>query len=393
MYQRGVFMHQKGVSPYLHPTFLTPTTLYSKSPTRKARSCIMITTTELKPSQIENIPAQLPPLRNEVISIEGGVEDDCKITFKCNNKYFVILLSIQSPVDSIERDYLERLKCPLISGDEEKTERIFEELIDLLAGLCQPMFRKYAAIASEPRHPRPTLYNLLYLEVLLLHLNTIEGTAVLHLQHGPLVSSPKSFRNENLKLPIFKSSEIEILDILQRDTVFRVLIEGSIRCAKVIGHQKSTKSIQREISSMEQISAAELCPRVHTPTLLGFISSEDDLALTLGFFMEYVEPGPPLLSLEIDLIPRMKRAAWAKQISDDLKKLHGIGLIWGDAKAGNIILDKESNPWIIDFGGGYTDNWVDAALADTVMGDLQGLRQIMKFLQVPDQYHQTYSGP
>ena len=350
-------------------------------------SCIMIKTTELK-----SLPAHLPPLRNEVISIEGGVEDDCKITFKCNNKHFVILLSIQSPIDSIERYYLDRLSCPLISGDEEKTDQIFEELIDLLAGLCQPMFREYAAIASEFTNPRPTLYNLLYIEVLQLHLITMEGTAVLHLLNGPLISTPNSFRNEKLKLPNFKPSEIEILDILQKDTVFKVLIEGSIRCAKVIGHQKSTKSMQREISSMERISAAKLCPRLRTPTLLGFISSEDDSALTLRFFMEYVDSGPPLLSLEIDLIPRMRRVAWAKQISNDLKRLHGIGLIWGDAKAGNIILDTESNPWIIDFGGGYTDNWVDAALADSVTGDLQGLQQIMKFLQVPDQYHQIYSG-
>lgn len=347
----------------------------------------MIKTTELKP-----LPAHLPPLRNEVVGIEGGVEDDCKITFKCNNKHFVILLSIQSPIESIERYYLDRLNCPLISGDEEKTEKIFEELIDLLAGLCQPMFKEYAAIASEFTHPRPTLHNLLYTEVLQLHLNTIDGTAVLHLMNGPLISTPNSFRNEKLELPIFKPSEIEVLDILQRDTVFRVLIKGSIRCAKVIGHQKSTGPIQREISSMERISAAKLCPRLRTPTLLGLISSEDDSALTLGFLMEYVDSGPPLLSLEINLVPRMRRVAWAKQISDDLKRLHGIGLIWGDAKAGNIILDRESNPWITDFGGGYTDNWVDAALADSMMGDLQGLRQIMNFLQVSDQYHQTYSG-
>ena len=231
----------------------------------------MKTMTEPNPVQDRTISAQLPPLRNEVISIEGGVVDDCKIIFKCNSKHFVILLSIQSPVGSIERNYLDRLSCPLTSEDEGKTVQIFEELIDFLAGLCQPMFRKYAPITSELRHPRANLYSLLYLEVLQLRLNTIEGTAVLHLQHGPLVSTPNSFRHENLKLPTFKSSEIEILDILQRDTIFRVLIDGSVRCAKVIGHQYSTKSMQREISSMERISAAELYPRVRTPALLGFI--------------------------------------------------------------------------------------------------------------------------
>ena len=356
----------------------------------------MATTTELEPLQIESIPAQPSPLRNEVTSIEGGVRDDCKITFKCNTRLFVILLSIQSPVDSVEGSYLKRLKDPLESGDEEKSEQIFEELIDLLAGLCQPVFRKFAAIAPGSTHSRPTLYNLLYLEVLQLRLNTTKGTAMLYLQDGPQMSTPNSFRNKNLKLPIFKPSEIEILDILKGDTVFKALIQGSVICAKVIGYQNSTKSILREISLMQRIFEARMDPRLRTPTLLGLISSEDDSGLILGLLMDYIESGPlvsDLFSLEIDLIPRIRRETWAKQISDDLGRLHKIGLVWGDAKAGNIIIDKESNPWIIDFGGGYTDNWVDANLADSVMGDLQGLRQILKLLQLPDQYYQTYSGP
>jgi len=57
-------------------------------------------------------------------------------------------------------------------------------------------------------------------------------------------------------------------------------------------------------------------------------------------------------------------------------------LVWGDAKASNIVLDKESNPWIIDFGRGSTVGWVDADLAGSVPGDIQGLRQILRFLQV-----------
>ena len=261
------------------------------------------------------------------MSIESGVEDDCKITFKCNNIIFVIQLSIQSPIDSVERYYLELLNFPLVSGDEEKTDQIFEELIDLFAGLCPPVFKKYAAIASESTHSRPTLYNLLYLEVLQLRLNTNKGTAALNLQDGLLMSTPNSFRNENLKLPTFKPSEIEILDIIKRDTVFKVLVKGSTGCAKVIGHQNSIRSIQRQISSLERIAEANVCPRLRTPTLLGLISSEDDSALTLGFLMKYVEFKPLPLPLEIDLVPQIRRTAWAQQISDDLKRLHGIDLV------------------------------------------------------------------
>ena len=345
----------------------------------------MATTTELQPLRIEDISTQGPPLQNEVTSIEGGIGDDCKITFKCNNKFFVILLSIESPVDSIERSYLNRLDGPLSSGDEEYTEQIFEELADFLAGLCQPVFREFAAIAPERTCQIQNLYSLLYLEVIQLRLVTTNGIAILHLQEGPQISTPNSFRWEDPKLPVFKPSEIDILDTLKSGTVFKGLIKGVTVCAKVLGHQGSAKSMQREISLLQQIAEAKFNPRLRTSTLSGLVSSEDDSSLIIGILIDYIDSGlPDLSSMAIDSIPQVTRGRLAKQISDDLGRLHRSGLIWGDAKAGNIVLDKESNPWIIDFGGGSTVGWVDADLADSVSGDLQGLRQILKFLQIPD---------
>lgn len=31
--------------------------------------------------------------------------------------------------------------------------------------------------------------------------------------------------------------------------------------------------------------------------------------------------------------------------------LHGIGIVWGDGKAENVLIDINDNAWIIDFGG------------------------------------------
>lgn len=99
--------------------------------------------------------------------------------------------------------------------------------------------------------------------------------------------------------------------------------------------------------------------------------------------MDYIDSDlSDLSSIAIESIPQVTRRTWAKQISDDVGRLHSSGLVWGDAKAGNIVIDKGSKPWIIDFGGGSTVGWVDAHLADSVPGDLQGLRQILKFLHI-----------
>ncbi len=49
--------------------------------------------------------------------------------------------------------------------------------------------------------------------------------------------------------------------------------------------------------------------------------------------------------------------------------MHSKGLIWGDGKASNIIMDEEDDAWLIDFGGGFTEGWIDAPLENSVEGD------------------------
>lgn len=74
------------------------------------------------------------------------------------------------------------------------------------------------------------------------------------------------------------------------------------------------------------------------------------------------------------------RQKWASQIRDTVEQMHQIGVVWGDGKASNVIIDEEENAWLIDFGGGWTDGWVDEELADSVEGDNQAVSRIMNFL-------------
>lgn len=347
----------------------------------------MATTTELEPLSPESSSIRLPPLLNEVTSIDYGIKDDCEITFKCNTTFFIVLLSMQSPVGSIERNYLESLNRSLESGQEEESKQIFTELEDLLASLCQPWFREFATDRPASTPPVTSLYRTLYLEKLQLRLKTIKNAATLEVEEAPRTSKPNSFRNETFKLlPTYKPSEVEILATLKNYTVFKALIRESTVCVKVIGYQSSTESIRREIGLLQQISEAQLDPRLRTPTLLGLISCEENSDLVLGLVMDYVEPGAlesDLSNLALEPIPQIQRDTWARQISDDLNRLHDLGLVWGDAKAANIIFDKNCDPWIIDFGGGYTDGWVDEGLVDSISGDLQGLGKIIDIMQSP----------
>ncbi|KAF5971648.1 cocaine esterase [Fusarium bulbicola] len=70
------------------------------------------------------------------------------------------------------------------------------------------------------------------------------------------------------------------------------------------------------------------------------------------------------------------RERWAQQVSDTVRQLHAAGIVWGDAKPDNVLVDQENNAWLIDFGGGYTNGWVSKELSGTVEGDLEGLKKM-----------------
>lgn len=47
--------------------------------------------------------------------------------------------------------------------------------------------------------------------------------------------------------------------------------------------------------------------------------------------------------------------------------LHEIGAVWGDGKASNVLIHRDSDDvWIIDFGGAYMDSWLDQERHGTV---------------------------
>lgn len=48
----------------------------------------------------------------------------------------------------------------------------------------------------------------------------------------------------------------------------------------------------------------------------------------------------------------------------------------------NVVVYRDDIAWLIDFGGGWTQDCVDRDLADTVAGDKPAVRNIASFLKV-----------
>jgi tRNA A-37 threonylcarbamoyl transferase component Bud32 len=60
---------------------------------------------------------------------------------------------------------------------------------------------------------------------------------------------------------------------------------------------------------------------------------------------------------------RERRNKWAEQIQETVDQLHQIGVVWGDVKAENVLINSETDDaWLIDFGGSFTEGWVDVEL-------------------------------
>lgn len=133
-----------------------------------------------------------------------------------------------------------------------------------------------------------------------------------------------------------------------------------------------------ELLRLKKVERAGLPPDALVCRLHGVVWSGDGVAA--GMLLHWIQKKCVLSKEKADQSSPLLRKRWADQICSSLDMLHERGLVWGDAKAENILIDENDDAWIIDFGGGYTVGWVDKENAGTVEGDKQGLARILDIL-------------
>ncbi|KAJ4385429.1 hypothetical protein N0V93_009857 [Gnomoniopsis smithogilvyi] len=211
------------------------------------------------------------------------------------------------------------------------------------------------------------------------------------------------FWKSKTTFPVFSTSEIEVLstdnqqDPPYMDDPSRVRVKDVTLFFKKMDDD-AEDLVQKEVDKYEKIKAADFASDVRTSRLQGIV--EDGSERIVGLLYDDLGEAMPLdfeevISQETPLALRQK---WANQIQHTVEMLHKAGVVWGDAKAGNILVDGHGrgDAWVIDFGGGFTKGWVDREKSDTVEGDLQGLANILIFLETGNhvnQYHQDSDQP
>jgi hypothetical protein len=142
---------------------------------------------------------------------------------------------------------------------------------------------------------------------------------------------------------------------------------------------------KREILLLHKIHSLNLSSRINVPTLHALVRSSSKTSIMGLLLTPIPEPLTPLTTyLAPSTLPLPKRESYAEQIHDIISVLHANKIVFGDAKADNFLIDKDGKLWIIDFGGSYTEGWVEEEDMETEKGDWQGVERVRGALRGED---------
>ncbi|QYT00356.1 Protein kinase domain-containing protein [Trichoderma simmonsii] len=191
--------------------------------------------------------------------------------------------------------------------------------------------------------------------------------------------------------PTFKPSEIktsnEQIGPVPSHVPRKVFLKDGTAAYLKLTDPGDKSILLHEISTYRKIHNARLDKTLRISHLIGLVQSIDDKEVMIyGLLLTYIDCENMTLRCAVQKeTPEHLRTRWASQVSDTLAQLHDARIVWGDAKPNNVLVNYHDDAWIIDFGGGYTEGWVERGLAGTKEGDLQALGRITEFIHTAEE--------
>lgn len=212
----------------------------------------------------------------------------------------------------------------------------------------------------------------------------------------PSISIPK--KTLKLSIPQFSASDLTVLSCAADPAPFHPILvshKGTEYFLKPVDATQPGPSI-REIHLLHSIAKKGLHSRkdFRCPELRGLVyfpsagpneKCKDGEKTHIAALLLTPIPNPtPLTRLLDSAIPQHKREKWANDAGRMVEILHENDVVWGDAKGDNFLVDgEEEKVWIIDFGGSYTEGWVDEKVKETEEGDWMGTEKVVNALEDP----------
>lgn len=330
-------------------------------------------------------------IEHQIVSIHEN-DNDASFTVRRNGKLFYIEISpsqfINSPLTTTQ--YLTYLA--LLRSGEEVLGNVYDT--DVYEWVMAPFKQLLVDLAPKPLGEiQLTLQQHLFPEFFVFNLAFTNEKPIPN----------RIFRTTSPCRPSFVRFDDAFLDELEEWTIFydpanitlspkkpedalfkpprTVLLKTGETCF-FKPCQSSVETI-RELKVYQAIEAAGLAGKLNVCRLYGVVMDDHDFIL--GLLLSHINCADRPLSARVhpdvpDDPPPAIRHRWMEQLESALGALHDRGIVWGDAKAENVLIDRDNIAWITDFGGGYTEGWVDKELAETVDGDLMGMAKMKRLL-------------
>ncbi|KAM0424938.1 hypothetical protein ACHAPT_009739 [Fusarium lateritium] len=338
--------------------------------------------------------------------ISSGCGDRVSLSIRWNKARLVVHLDPSLAGNLIEDLLINKYNNACLSEDYDEEQAISNEILDTIVGAGRPPFDQLAPPpVSSTSHPSD-LHSLLFPEEFTFLFRTLDNRRKLILTNDlsqratPDIEPQKggSFEPfeplfhltlvDDTDLPKFSTKDILVVQKLIGDGyISRVLIRGQDMCAKV-GDELRADSMQRELTALLKISTSRYADTLRVPKLHGLVQAAGDGRI-IGFLEQYIpSPDDSALSSLGDIkmassIAEARRKKWVSQVQETINMLHQIAVTWGDGKASNVLIHHDTDDaWIIDFGGGWTEGWVQPELSGTIEGDELAVRKILEFLEV-----------
>lgn len=127
----------------------------------------------------------------------------------------------------------------------------------------------------------------------------------------------------------------------------------------------------REMDLLTQINhSGKFEAPFRTSTLVGLVVWDHEPAL-MGLLLEFID------GVNMDWLigntPIEDKKKWCDQVDATVRQLHDVGIVWGDAKTNNVIINADGDAVVVDFGGGCKPESILKEHDETAHGDLVGL--------------------
>lgn len=337
--------------------------------------------------------------------ISSGCGDRISLSIRWNNTRLIVHLDPSPKGDKIEDSLIRQYNEACVAEDFDKEEDMSDRILDVVVETGKSTFDQLAPPPALGISDSSDLHCLLFPKEYSFRFRTQDNRPELVLrdaqsdgtsqdtepQNG---SSPGPSEHlfhltisEDTKLTRFSTQDIVVLKKLVGDGyIAQVMVEGQVLCSKV-GDEIRVNSVQRELDMLFKIGSFQYAAILRVPRLRGLVQTPD--GRVIGFLEEYIPSldNSELSSLrdieDASSIAHVRRQKWALQVQETVDLLHQIGVTWGDGKASNVLINSDSDDaWIVDFGGGWTDGWVEPELSGTVEGDKLAVKKILEFLEV-----------